>query len=258
MTSHIVLSAVDPDQPATLSHKVLSVLRDQLGFDGVVVTDALDMAGASRGRGIPGAAVASLIAGADLLCLGADKDAALVREVQAAIVAAVRSGRLPEQRLVEAADRIAALDPELPPSRAPRRDVAAAQLAGARRAVSVDGELPDLRDALVVSVDTEANIAVGDVPWGLAPDHAVEPGPEALARLEADRPLVIQVRDAHRRPTVEALLAEVAGAGRPAVVVEWGWPGPYGGRLSRICTRGDSRPTRAAVAELLMGAGWNR
>jgi len=259
MTSHIVVPAVDPELPATLSPKVLSVLREQLGFDGVIVTDALDMAGASRDRGIPEAAVLALMAGADLLCLGADKDVALVREVQAAIVAAVQSGRLPEQRLTEAADHLAGLEPYDRAARQDRRDqVALAQLVGARAAVTVEGELPRLGRAWVVAVDTEANIAVGDVPWGLPADRALTPGPGALAGAPADRPLVVQVRDAHRHPAVGALLAEVADAGRPAVVIEWGWPGEYAGRLPRVCTRGDSRPGRAAVTELLMETGWDR
>jgi beta-N-acetylhexosaminidase len=243
MTSHLVVPAVDPELPATLSRRVLGLLRDRLGYDGVVVTDALDMAGASAGRGIPEAAVLSLAAGADLLCLGADKDVALVREIQAAIVVAVRSGRLAEARLVEAVERI---------ERMPRGGgVATAvdqarQLEGARRAVTVEGELPDLRGAEIVSVATAANIAVGKVPWGLAPDRRVRPG----APVAGDRPVIVQVRDVHRRPEVV-----VDGA---AVVVEWGWPGPYAGGAPRICTRGCSRPGVAAVTELLRKAGWDR
>ncbi|GAB6987088.1 glycoside hydrolase family 3 protein [Nocardioides pyridinolyticus] len=72
MTSHIVVPALDAELPATLSAPVLGLLREDLGHDGVIVTDALDMAGASAGRGIPEAAVLSLNAGADLLCIGAD------------------------------------------------------------------------------------------------------------------------------------------------------------------------------------------
>lgn len=243
MTSHILVPAVDPALPATLSRPVLGLLRDHLGYGGVLVTDALDMAGASAGRGIPEAAVLSLAAGADLLCLGADKDIALVREVQAAIVAAVRSGRLAEERLVEAVDRIARL-PRGAGSAAPVD--AARQLAGARRAVTVEGELPDLRGAEVVSVATAANIAIGEVPWGLPPDRFLQPGEPVTG----DRPVVLQVRDAHRRPEVL-----VEGA---AVVVEWGWPGPYAGGTPRICTRGYSRPGAVAVTELLRKAGWDR
>ena len=60
---------------------------------------SLDMAGASATRGIPEAAVLSLAAGVDLLCLGPDHPAAAVRDVQAAIVAAVRDGRLTRGRI---------------------------------------------------------------------------------------------------------------------------------------------------------------
>ena len=72
------------------------------------MTDALDMAGASAGLGIPQAAVLS-VAGADLLCIGADNSVAQVREIQTALVGAVRSGRLSEQRLAEAAKAVSGL-----------------------------------------------------------------------------------------------------------------------------------------------------
>ena len=60
------------------------MLRRELGFDGAVVTDALDMRGISAARGIPSAAVASLTAGADVLCLGARQDETVLDAVAAA------------------------------------------------------------------------------------------------------------------------------------------------------------------------------
>ena len=49
MTAHVVLPAIDPGVPATMSHKILTgLLRDELGFEGLIVTDALDMAGRDR------------------------------------------------------------------------------------------------------------------------------------------------------------------------------------------------------------------
>ncbi|MGB0101117.1 MAG: glycoside hydrolase family 3 N-terminal domain-containing protein [Nocardioides sp.] len=243
MTSHIVVPALDPALPATLSAPVLGLLREQLGDDGVIVTDALDMAGASAGRGIAEAAILALAAGADLLCIGADKDATLVREIQAAVVAAVRDGRLSEARLRDAVDRIARMSRGGGVAAAVDDD---AQLAGARRALSVEGELPDLSGAEIVSVATAANIAIGEVPWGLRPDRVIAPGDPVAG----DRPVVLQVRDAHRRPDLV-----VTGA---AVVVEWGWPGPHDGARPRICTRGYSRPGAVAVDELLRKAGWDR
>ncbi len=243
MTSHIVVPALDPELPATLSAPVLGLLRDRMGYGGVIVSDALDMAGACAGRGIPEAAVLSLAAGADLLCIGADKDAGLVRDIQAAIVAAVRAGRMPEERLRDAVDRIARMPRG---TGVPGSLDEAAQVEGARAATTVEGELPDLRGAEIVSVATTANIAVGEVPWGLTPDRVVPPGQHVVV----DRPVVLQVRDAHRHPGIDT-----TGA---AVVVEWGWPGPYDGDAPRICTRGYSRPGAVVVDELLRKAGWDR
>ena len=108
MTSHVLLPALDADRPATLSPAVLGLLRGELGFDGLLVSDALDMAGASAGRGEPAAAVLALAAGCDLLCLGADKDEAAHLAVLDAIVEAVKDGSLPEARLAEAAGRVVA------------------------------------------------------------------------------------------------------------------------------------------------------
>ena len=250
MTSHIVVPALDPALPGTLSAPVLALLRERLGFDGVIVSDALDMAGASATRGIPAAAVLSLAAGADFLCIGPDTPAALVREVQQTILAAVTDGRLTRQRLEEAVRRIAGLPRAASAPPAPDPLDVAAQVAAARSVLIVEGELPDLAGARVVSVSTPANIAIGEVPWGLDPDLMVTPA-DALP----DGPLVLQVRDMHRRPDVLALLARVTA---PAVVVEWGWPGPYDGPLPRICTRGFSRPGAVAVAAVLHEAGWRR
>ena len=258
MTSHIVLPILDPSLPATLSPRVLRLLREELGYDGVIVSDALDMAGVSSGRGIPEAAVLSLAAGADLLCLGAEKGAGVVRDVQAAILRAVRAGRLAEERLVEAVARIdllprAASGPGHPLEVSP--DAAAQQLAGARRATTVDGVLPDLHGARVVTALTAANIAVGEVPWGLPSDHEITPDSDPPT---GSGPIVLQVRDAHRRPEVRSLVERVAADGRRVVLLEWGWPGPHDGVAPRICARGYSRPGAAAVVEVLREAGWDR
>src|SRR5471030_2551827 len=77
MTSHVLLPAIDALRPATLSPAVIRLLRDDLGFDGLLVSDALDMRWASAGRGEHAAALLALAAGCDLLCLGAEKDAGL-------------------------------------------------------------------------------------------------------------------------------------------------------------------------------------
>jgi beta-N-acetylhexosaminidase len=255
MTSHLLVRAVDPETPATLSRPVLGLLRDRLGFRGAVVTDALDMAGVSGTRSVADAAVLALDAGADLLCLGAEKDVTLVRAVQAAIVAAVRTGVLAEERLHDAAARVDRLA-RLPRSPTTLAGVdAAAQRVGARRALVVDGALPDLTGATVAQVTTSASIAVGEVPWGLRPDVVLAPDAPGIA---GAGPVVLQVRDLHRHPDVLQLVSDVSAGGRAVVVVEWGWPGPYAGPAPRLCPHGSSRPAIAAVTEVLRTAGWDR
>ncbi len=261
MTSHLVVRALDPVRPATLSPVVLSLLREELGFAGAVVTDALDMAGASGATGVPEAAVRSLEAGADLLCLGADKDPALVRAVQSAIVDAVREGRIDEQRLADAASRAAGLR-----RAAPSGDHVAgaadsdAQRHAAARSLGVDGVLPDLSGALLARVDTAPNIAVGRAAWGLPTSVAVQadrPGAvEHLAAAAGGRAVVLQVRDAHLHPATGRLVGDLAER-TTVVLVELGWPGPRDPQVTRIRTHGVSRPTHAALAQLLSEKGWS-
>ncbi|AYY15700.1 beta-N-acetylhexosaminidase [Actinobacteria bacterium YIM 96077] len=100
MMAHIDLRTVDADTPASLSGDVADVLRSELEFEGLIVTDALDMAAVADEHEPGEAAVRALEAGADIVLMPAD-----VREAHAAIVEAVDSGRLPEERLEEAATR---------------------------------------------------------------------------------------------------------------------------------------------------------
>ncbi|SDS53040.1 beta-N-acetylhexosaminidase [Nocardioides scoriae] len=102
LTGHIDVAAVDRGVPASLSRKVTTgLLRDQLGFEGLVVTDALDMRGAQQVAPGARAAVRALRAGADVVLMPPDPARARAR-----IVTAVRTGALPEARLDEAAARM--------------------------------------------------------------------------------------------------------------------------------------------------------
>ena len=101
MSAHIRIPSLTGDLPATFSRRMLTeLLRDELGFTGAIVTDALEMQGAARiAGGTHSAAVPALLAGADLLCIGADVDADLVEQIVAEVIAAVHSGDLPLSRL---------------------------------------------------------------------------------------------------------------------------------------------------------------
>ncbi len=106
MTAHVVYPALDPERPATLSPVVLGMLRTQLGFTGLIVTDSMAMQ-AITNRHAPGdAAVAAIMAGADIIL--ACGPVAAQRESIEAVRRAVDRGRIPASRIAESAARVAA------------------------------------------------------------------------------------------------------------------------------------------------------
>jgi beta-N-acetylhexosaminidase len=105
MTAHIAVPALaPPDLPATLSHAILTdLLRKQLGFKGLVITDSLEMGGIAQGFTTGDACVRAIEAGADTLLMPADPDVAI-----RAVVAAVENGRLTRTRIQESVVKILA------------------------------------------------------------------------------------------------------------------------------------------------------
>jgi beta-N-acetylhexosaminidase len=105
MTAHIAVPALAPaDVPATLSPAILTgLLRGEMGFKGIVVTDALEMGGIAQGYSSGEAAVLALEAGADALVMPPDPEAAVK-----AILAAVQSGRLTRAHIDESVARLLA------------------------------------------------------------------------------------------------------------------------------------------------------
>jgi beta-N-acetylhexosaminidase len=255
MTGHLNLPAITRGVPATLSPEAITgLLRERLGYRGVIVTDALDMAGASGAIGIPEASVRAVIAGADLLCLGPNEHAETVRATLAAIGGAVRAGRLSPERLRDAAERTGRLREWLagrPPAAVDR----AAGLEGARRAVRVRGSLPGWNGAPRV-VETES--PVGPTPWGLhpwAPDAVRAAGAagtaERVLKDAAGRGLVVVLRDAHRHAGQRALTTALLTARPDTVVVEMGLPVWRPESAVYVATYGAAAANAQAAAELL-------
>ena len=244
MTAHVRFTALG-DEPATLSPGVIALLRAELGFDGVVMTDALEMQGAGGPAWIQESAVRALAAGADALCLGADLSPEQVERVQEAIVEAVQAGRLEEERLHEAAGRVAALAAWRSPRPAHDREAGSE---AARRALRVVGDPSLDGEPLVVELWPEATIAAGEAHHGLgeilgARTLRLREG-EPLPPLEGN--VVFVVRDGHRHAWQRELVpADV-------VVVETGLPEwlPPAAR-AYVATYGAGRANLEAVAELL-------
>ncbi len=289
MTGHLLVPAYDTELPATLSHKIMTgLLREELGFDGLIVTDGIEMQAVRRRYGLAGATVRALAAGVDAICVGGDhadeQTAVLLRD---AIVEAVRSGELSEERLRAAAARVRDLGTwtTTTQSATGARAIADAEVAvlatgatigfaAARRAVRVtisegNAQLPVTEPAHVVEFAPPRNIAIGaETPWGVgAPLDELLPGTTSVRLTEEDlgadpaatvlagtdgRPLVLVVRDVHRHPWLGDVLGAVLTRRPDAIVVEMGVPETVLGAV-HIATFGATRACGLAAAELIAG-----
>jgi beta-N-acetylhexosaminidase len=113
MTAHIVYPALDPDSPATLSRPILTgLIRDEWQYRGVVITDGMDMHAIAGRYGVGNAAVAALLAGADMvMALG---DRSTQQETLDALTAAIESGRIGTEELAQRLARLDALAERYP------------------------------------------------------------------------------------------------------------------------------------------------
>ncbi|GAA1632075.1 glycoside hydrolase family 3 protein [Actinoplanes couchii] len=278
MTAHIRVPSLTGTGPATFSRAALTgLLRDELGFQGAIITDALEMRGATAfasgipqatvAGGIPLAAVAALSAGADLLCIGAAVDLPLVEAIAAEIALATTDGRLSVHRLEEAATRNAALAAWATPttesaaSSASHRPDLALGMSAARRGMTVEGVVGRLRDPLVMRLVAGWSIAAGKVPWGLGPHLATaeeievvadETSAPELAAHAGERPIVLVGRRIHNSPAARKLIEDLATT-RPVGVVEMGWPSSWRPAAAEafIVTHGASLASGRAAAEAL-------
>jgi beta-N-acetylhexosaminidase len=221
MSAHIIFSAYD-DQPATLSRRILhGLLREELGFTGVITTDALEMRAITATRSIEDATVESIRAGADLAMIAIGE--ADPRALTARLVEAVGNGSLEASRLADAAGRVRAL---------------AASLAGRDRKPGYDGA--PIREVAARTVDRQEFPGLGGSPYVVDLTQGLHPAwnpyfsglPEVFAKVapgsagvvlrgedaaglsEAQaaaigRPLIVAVQDAVRTPWMRAALQEL-------------------------------------------------
>ncbi|WP_433611197.1 glycoside hydrolase family 3 protein [Dactylosporangium sp. CA-139114] len=272
MSAHLRVPSLDPDLPATLSRRIMTdLLRGELGFDGLIVTDGIEMRAISDRFGLANATVLALAAGADAICVGgehADEETATM--LRDAIIAAVRSGRLPEERLADAAARVARLAAWslAAPKVAPDPRAAAVGLSAARRALRIsapEATFPLAAAPYVIEFQPQLNLAIApETPWGLlAPLAELVPAttgvrlssseglPDAL-EASGDRPLVLVARDPHRYAWMTESLKGALSVRPDAVVVEMGVPASPLGDV-HIATFGATAAAGRAVADLLAG-----
>jgi beta-N-acetylhexosaminidase len=284
MVGHLLVPAIDPDAPTSVSRAAVDgLLRGELGFRGLVVTDAMEMRAVTDRYGLERAVVMAVAAGVDLVCIGNAGGDETVARLQAALVDAVAAGELPEARLAEAADNVgrfvewsAQAANTMADQYPDPHDSAAAWEIGlfaARRALDMTvlapGALPLRGAPHVVAFTAAGPVALGTVAetslgaqlaarepatsratLGEASAPALE---KALAGAEG-RPLVLAVRSAHRHPWMRAALDRLVEQRPDAVVVEMGLPGTGPLGAAYLVSYGASRACAAAVAEALTGS----
>ncbi|WP_371660533.1 beta-N-acetylhexosaminidase [Streptomyces sp. NBC_00280] len=278
MSAHVVYPALDPERPATLSRRILGdLLRHDLGFDGVLVSDALEMKAIADRYGEAAGARLALAAGADQVIV-AVPDLATTLACRDAVIGALRDGMLAEDRVREAAGRVRKLaeryaDAVEEGAVAPWD--AGAGLDAARRAVR--GTLPGARagdcaaapGAYVVDLFPPPHPALN---WGgedlLSAVRALDPtasgmalneapvDPAALAegvlRWAAGVPLVVATSDAGLYPWQAELRAALAAGRGDAVLVDTGLP-DAGAGVGALCSYGRGQVNLRALAEVLVG-----
>jgi beta-N-acetylhexosaminidase len=283
MTSHVLVPQLDRDHPATMSRTVLhDLLRGELGFSGVIVSDALDMAGASGSLGMARASVAALKAGCDLLCLGTESTNAQLTHVEQVVSSAVAAGTLTAHRLMEAAGRVRRLAEALEVARRaagqPPRLAAGwpGDEAELIRIIDVQPGASDWRARAagrytVVRLEADPNIAVGATPWGpfatMGPEHveglrahsafAAHPAyvisteQSELPPFQPDQPVLVVGRDIHRHRFAREAVDRLRFQHVDVLVVDMGWPSADR-RYADVATFGASRLMGRVLLNWLM------
>ncbi len=260
MTGHLLVPALDPDRLVTVSPAATRLLREDLGFTGAIVTDALEMRALAGTVGMTEGFVQALVAGADALETGARAYPQLLQDIPRAVVAAVREGRLTPERLTEAAARTATLA-------RPGRAAEFRSTDAARRSLQTTGDLTlSGDDLLIVECRTPNGMATGEMPWSFADELAtrlpqaqvvVVDGPNqvpaAVAALARARPTVLAVRDPDRFPWQREVLAALE-TNPQVVLVDLGWPAELPAGRPVLRTHGVAPDLLAAAAQVLADA----
>lgn len=263
MTAHLVARAFDTDRPATLSRRILfDLLRDELRFHGVLVSDCLEMNAIAAGGSVD-SAVEALAAGVDMLLFSHNSELAL--QAVEAIAEAVGDGRVPRARLEEAYARVSALRNASPaplPLETFSPHVGIGREIG-RRAVTLVRGLPhaDPVTSIAVSFGNDEKLLAREAPALDEIVTAADPRPdETRAILEAiartgRRPLLL-ARRAHTNPGQAEAIERIVNEDPDSVVVSLLEPFDlplFVNARHLLATCGDTVASIGGLADVLFG-----
>lgn len=272
MTAHIIVRALDPQHPATLSPRILTdLLRGEIGFNGVCFTDCMQMDAIAKGVGTTEGAVQAVIAGADCVLISHRVDLAL--ESIEKIASAVEEGRLSRERLEEAHARVAVLrskvSPPLPldakpPHRGVGREIgrrAVTELRGSAHAVAEKSIIVSFEGVTMEGVQglhTEhASLAggtqVAELRLPLEPSAQQTDALLADLQIRGKRPIVL-MRRAHVYSAQARAVQAILEAFPDALLVSTREPFDafmFDRARNVLCTYGDDRPSMEGLSDVL-------
>lgn len=269
MTAHVVVRALDPDAPATFSKPILTnLLREQLGFEGVLFSDCLEMAAA--GDDVAARAPRALAAGVD--CLLISHRIEVAEAAITSVARAVESGALSVERLGQAADRMRRLRASIARAAAtPYESDADIGLTIARKAVKVlRGTIGVAGREAVTVVSFEegepASLSGALRRRGVRSEImrvALDPAADQLELLEmvldglGDRKIVVVVRRAHLHERQASAAARILEGAPHAIVISA--REPYDAALfpqarNLACIYNDTAVSIDALADVMTGS----
>jgi beta-N-acetylhexosaminidase len=230
MVGHLVVDELDAHKPASLSSKVQGeYLRGSLGFNGLIVTDALDMGALGGVPRIHESALQALLAGSNLLCFSGLGDQSQIVEASfVRIKDALKSGEIKSDYLAGIASPVRDFNSKILVSTEEKSEVDFDNLAlGMHKSGSVNIKSPDIN---LIEIGTKPTIAAGDVSWGIHRElraagvkfeiHASD----SESALKSEKQLVVAFRDAYRDSQLLATLQNLQKRKPDAIFIDMGWP----------------------------------
>jgi beta-N-acetylhexosaminidase len=288
MVTHVQFKALEPEYPSTLSPRIiLGLLREDVGFTGVVSTDCMEMKAVTNKYGPGESAVLAALAGANVILFSHTRD--YQEAAYDALLDAARSGRLPMEKIDFAVDKVQAMKEQYAITDRPSLDIirhpnhlfvsAKAARAGTVLSQSEPGLLPFESDEsrqtafIEFASHLDANALEQGTKTGLASllheqlpntkSVALDPRTPSEKSLTRARKLassanivIVATRNAHLIPRQRELAQELLSSGQKSVLLCLRNPydaGVLTGAESVLFTCGDSAPSLAAAVEALVG-----
>lgn len=257
MIGHLVVDAIDPDNPASTSHEVITgYLRESMNYQGLIVTDALDMGALGGIPSIGQSALSALEAGANLLCFSgmADQSEFIERSLKH-IKSAMRIGSIPQEHFESSLARTSNFKNNL--SITPGFD-GTFDPSSLGKGFEVTGSI-NLSNGIahVVESTTTPTIAAGNVAWGILRflqgkgiKCEIETFDSAKS-ISSEHQLVVAFKDAYRDPQLLNQLWSLRAVHPDAIFIDMGWPTREFNPTNMIRTYGSSAIASEIAAQLL-------